>query len=335
MRKLRAEKEITKNWKSDPSKPAVSISCCTFNHERFIEDALEGFLIQDTDFPFDILIHDDASTDRTAAIIREYQQQYPNLIKPIYQTENQFSQGKKVARLNRNRAEGRYIAFCEGDDYWISAEKLQRQFDVLNQNQDIGMVHTEILYVNNEKLTITPPEAYVDLKNRDRDGDIFWDLLMNGNTILTASVMVRKELIDCCSAEWFHYDYWMFSDLARRSKVAFISDKMAAYRMHQGGLMMSNPSFVKTRYEWVRLDMLHKYLFDNKSAWKISNTAFDYAESTLLVSKLIYAFFIKIKKIPKSLVEIILKKPFLILGFFYTVPILALKKLANCFGDKI
>jgi len=100
-----------KGWKGDLSSPLVSISCLAYNHERYIEDALEGFLIQKTDFPFEILIHDDASFDRTADIIREYEALYPKLIKPIYQTENQFSKRDgKAGQFQRNRAEGKYFA---------------------------------------------------------------------------------------------------------------------------------------------------------------------------------------------------------------------------------
>jgi len=128
MRNLKTEEEIIASWKGDIEAPLVSICCLAFNHEAYIKDALEGFLIQETDFPFEILIHDDASIDRTADIIREYEAKYPKLIKPIYQTENQYSQGIKITpTYNFPRVKGEYIAMCEGDDYWISTDKLQIQ----------------------------------------------------------------------------------------------------------------------------------------------------------------------------------------------------------------
>ncbi len=107
--------------------PLVSICCITYNHEKYIRDAIESFLMQETDFPFEIIIHDDASTDRTANIIREYEKRYPDLIKPIYQTENQYSKGVKPSLLVYKESKGKYIAICEGDDYWTDPLKLQKQ----------------------------------------------------------------------------------------------------------------------------------------------------------------------------------------------------------------
>lgn len=140
MRNIRTEDDIISNWKGDIEKPVVSICCITYNHESYIEDALEGFLIQETDFPFEILIHDDASTDHTADIIREYEAKYPNLIKPIYQTENQYSKGKKMmSTFLFPIAKGEFIAMCEGDDYWIAPEKLQAQVILMRQHPDINI----------------------------------------------------------------------------------------------------------------------------------------------------------------------------------------------------
>src|SRR5690606_34510298 len=97
----------------------VSISCLTFNHEKYIRRCLEGFIRQKTEFPFEVLIHDDASTDKTSDIIKEYEVDFPHLLKPIYQTENQYSKGISISSTyNFPRARGRYIAMCEGDDYW-------------------------------------------------------------------------------------------------------------------------------------------------------------------------------------------------------------------------
>lgn len=117
----------------------VSIHCITYNHEKYISDAIDSFLMQKTDFKYEILIHDDASTDRTAEIILEYEKAYPNLIKPIYQTENQYSRGIPFEDFNFNRAEGKYIAFCEGDDFWTDPYKLQKQVDYMESHPECSL----------------------------------------------------------------------------------------------------------------------------------------------------------------------------------------------------
>lgn len=114
----------------------VSISCTTFNHERFIRECLDGFLMQKCNFKFEVLIHDDASTDNTIEIIHEYQLKFPEIIKPYIQKENQWSKGVRGmnAIYNYSRAKGKYIAMCEGDDYWTDSLKLQKQVDFLEAN---------------------------------------------------------------------------------------------------------------------------------------------------------------------------------------------------------
>lgn len=157
LRILRSEKEIINSWEDNSICPLVSICCITFNHEKYIEDTLEGFLIQDTDFAFEILIHDDASTDRTAEIICEYHKRYPKIIKPIYQIENQYSKGiRPNLEFNYPRAKGKYIAMCEGDDYWIDSKKLQKQIKFLDEHKDfIATYHkVQIVNENNEQKNV-------------------------------------------------------------------------------------------------------------------------------------------------------------------------------------
>src|SRR5690606_29817302 len=118
--------------------PIVSIICYAYNHEKYIKDALNGFVMQKTEFPFEIIIHDDASSDKTADIIREFEREYPHILKPIYQTINQYSIEKgKVTRICYEAAKGKYIALCEGDDYWTDPLKLQKQVDFMESNPEV------------------------------------------------------------------------------------------------------------------------------------------------------------------------------------------------------
>lgn len=239
MRTLRTEEEIIANWKGDLDKPVVSISCITYNHELYIEDALEGFLIQETDFPFEILIHDDASTDKTADIIREYEAKYPKLIKPIYQTENQFSKGLKMSpTFNFPRAKGEYIALCEGDDYWSASEKLQTQKDFLDKNTDFSFCFHRVEEVD-ETLIYSAYSAYAPLTKNVVTAR---DVILN-HFIPTLSLFFRSRLIthnlDKFKGSFINGDIFIGVLLAAQGDGYCFHELMGVYRHHDGGLTKS------------------------------------------------------------------------------------------------
>nr|WP_314463547.1 glycosyltransferase [uncultured Clostridium sp.] len=154
----------------------ASINCVTYNHAAFIRQALDSFLMQKTDFDYEILIHDDASTDGTGDIIREYAKKYPDKIRPLIQTENQYSQGidNISGAFNFPRARGKYIFMCDGDDYFDSPDKLQKQVDYMESHPDctlcihsakiqlMGKAVTERLMRPYRKTTVITPEEIID-----------------------------------------------------------------------------------------------------------------------------------------------------------------------------
>lgn len=137
--------------------PLVSISVLTYNHGSYIADCLDGILAQKCDFRLEILIHDDASTDDTQDIIKNYAENFPDIIKPIYQRVNQYTQGKQLSVNNFQRALGDYIAICDGDDVWTDHYKLQKQLDFLTNNETFVVSYTDAVIVgaNGEKLQFT------------------------------------------------------------------------------------------------------------------------------------------------------------------------------------
>ncbi len=174
----------------------VSICCITFNQEAYIRDALEGFVNQKTNFQYEILIHDDASTDRTAEIIREYQEKYPEIIKPILQTVNQYSLGLtnvsgtwNFPRAVKNGS--RYIAMCEGDDYWTDETKLQRQVDYMEAHPDCALCfHSAKVEVQGNAVTEQMMRPYK--KDRIVTPE---EIIDKTSGYATASLMFRTEMV--------------------------------------------------------------------------------------------------------------------------------------------
>ena len=125
---------------TNQEKTLVSICCLVYNHEKYLKKCLDGFMMQKCNFKYEVLVHDDASSDKSTNIIREYENRYPNIIKPIFQSKNQYSKGINSILFNLIRkTEGEYIALCEGDDYWIDEKKLQKQYDAICKSKDIGI----------------------------------------------------------------------------------------------------------------------------------------------------------------------------------------------------
>lgn len=184
------QEEIMQTWGVDNSDtPLVSVKCMTFNHENYIAQALDGFLMQKTTFPFEVLVHDDASTDKTADIVREYEAKFPKIVKGIYETENQWS--KPEPRLHHKKIDaaikGKYIAFCEGDDYWIDENKLQMQVDCMENNTQFGIVYTfaQTFYQENKRM------AHNKI---GRPFISYADVFVNGNCIPTLTTCIKTSL---------------------------------------------------------------------------------------------------------------------------------------------
>lgn len=144
----------------------VSIYVLAFNHENYIRECLDGILMQRTDFPFEAIVHDDASQDRTASIIREYEEKYPEIIKAVYQKENQHSKGVKIFDVHIvPRLRGKYVAICEGDDYWTDPDKLAKQVAYLDAHPECNICVTNGTIV--DQAGNNPPRNFVPFTKED------------------------------------------------------------------------------------------------------------------------------------------------------------------------
>ena len=220
--------------------PLVSILCITYNHEKFIRACLESLVGQKCDFPFEILIHDDASIDGTQAIIKEFQQLYPELVKPIFQTENQWSKqaGGINLRFNYPRAQGKYIALCEGDDFWIGNDKLQKQVKILEENPGCMVTNAAYLMICEGK-----EDVLVQNKLRtemlDKDGGFFGLEDVTNNFSIKASTTLFRNLpalVDQFKSYDFCFDMHLFYLLLKAGKGYYSNEIMAGYNKHQGGV---------------------------------------------------------------------------------------------------
>ncbi|MBX8488167.1 glycosyltransferase family 2 protein [Pseudomonas cichorii] len=229
-----------KNKRPDNAEPLLSIVCPAYNQEAFITQTLDGFLSQQTSFNFEILIHDDASTDSTAQIIAQYAKRHPTIIRPFYQEENQYRQGKPCVPELFAKARGRYIAYCEADDYWTDPRKLQLQVDFLESHPDYAITYHDAIAFDEHG------QYGVQLQGKLRADATALELQM-ARPLSTLTVCFRnvfssmppelKPLIAPLN------DLCWWSLLGAFGKGKFIAEiKPAAYRLHPGGIfsMRSN-----------------------------------------------------------------------------------------------
>lgn len=218
--------------------PLVSANMITYNHEPYIAQAIEGVLMQETDFPIELIIGEDCSTDRTREIVLDYQKKYPDIIRVITSGHNI---GARKNSLRTNKAcHGTYIAYCEGDDYWIDPKKLQKQVNFLGNNPDYGLVHSDFdKYYESKKVF----ERAFNKSNviKIPEGNIFNNLLGNEWIIHTPTIMIRnnlqKKYQKFCADNKNETKKWKFGDIAlflyfaMFSKIKYLDESTAVYRI--------------------------------------------------------------------------------------------------------
>lgn len=251
--------------------PDVSVLCTAYNHEKYIRKCLDGFVMQKTDFKFEVIVHDDASTDNTAEIIREYERKYPEIIKPIYQTVNQFS--KKVPIIKKYmlpKAEGKYIALCEGDDFWTDKLKLQKQFDALEANENCNLCVCTVRDANEDGTPMKTTHPSKRFESCVFDTQEFLKVALKEYAFQTSSYFLRKETY----ADFFYNppEYKLIAPVGdwptllyctQKGGIYYINDEMSCYRRNAIGSLttdMKDANVIKQKkYYSGMIDMIESF----------------------------------------------------------------------------
>lgn len=292
----------------------VTIRCITYNHKSFIRQCLDGFVMQKTNFRFIAIVHDDASTDGNADIIREYAQKYPEIIRPILQTENQHSKGFKDAQklLLDLCSQTKYVAYCEGDDYWTDPLKLQKQFDFMEGHPDYtACFHQTILHYEDGN---KDDELCGHVQDRDYSGI---ELYKSENRPATASIFLKTSVYKCSVYQEFLKTDMSFGDIplflscAHEGMVRGMSDTMAVYRKHPQGL---TNTFITGS------NRMLKFADDHMKIWKIFGKQYKKECVRIYVIDYINFFFINYhqgKYFYNIILKVLIKYPITTIRFIY------------------
>lgn len=251
----------------------VSVLCATYNHEEFIKDAVEGILSQKTNFNFELIIHDDASTDNTTEIIKKYAKKYPEIIRVIIQEENQFQRRHIYPDFLFPNVKGKYIAFCEGDDYWSDENKLQRQVDFLELHQEYSMCMHNAVKLNyetgEEKLLDTFPEDGTYSQEQQILAGLGTDFPPFASYVFRADLI--KEIPDFFLAASV-LDYPIRQYLANQGKIYYFKKPMSVYRVATSQSYMKKISTNQIFYNKYTLGMICFFeKFNQYTEYKFNN----------------------------------------------------------------
>lgn len=257
------QEEIMLDWGIDNSdNPLVSVKCMTYNHEKYISQALDGFLMQKTTFPFEVLVHDDASTDKTVDILREYEKRFPKIVKVIYEKENQYKFNKHHEKINK-LIKGKYLAVCEGDDYWTYPNKLQMQVKYLENHPEFVMCHTAARkYIEKDKKL-----------SRKKIGAIkqnYKQIFVNGNAIVTLTSIYRtsvykeylNQIPEAVRKTWDMGDLPLWLYFTKKYKVKHFNRVCGVYRVLDNSASHSNNEEKKRSFRISSLKV--RQFFDEK-----------------------------------------------------------------------
>ena len=229
-------------------KPLLAVWMLTYNHEKYIWKVIDSVLMQKTDFNYKLYIGEDCSTDNTREVVVDLKKKHPDKIELLLNEKNNIVKNSLNTYNACFNSGAKYIALLEGDDYWTDSCKLQKQVDFLEANPAYGLVYSDIKMIDEDNKEIQETHFFKVFKTKYKSGNVFFDLL-EGNFINTLTVCTRRELLfdyfKKYPNEWFMYDYRLWLHISALTKIKFINEKSAAYRIHNSGISESKGFFDK------------------------------------------------------------------------------------------
>jgi len=246
-------------------KPLLSICCTVYNHEKFVAETLEGFLLQKTNFPIEIIVHDDASEDNSQKILKKYAK-IDSRIKLILQKENQYSKkNKPFPNFCFPIAKGKYIALCEGDDYWVDPLKLQKQVDFLESNLSYGICFHDVMIYDESIKKMKNEDIVPTMKSEFDIND-----LARGNMMHTPSVVLRNDFVLPSTISNIPIGDWpLYLFQIGNRKIKKIEGVMAVYRVHENGVWSTKSEAYRIEKTILVINYLLKNLRTTRAVKKI------------------------------------------------------------------
>ena len=274
----------------------VSFFCATFNQEKYLRRCLESLVMQKTSFQYEILVHDDASSDGTVEIINEFVDKYPEIVKPLYQAENQYSKGVKITKkFQFPRANGKYIAFCEGDDYWNDSFKLQKQYDVMEKNASCVACVAKTKCCNEDESPNerTIPDKRVQIQTGLISAEKACSLIYSGYVFQTSSFFLKREVLETAYSQDYsevvNGDEAYLMAAVSLGDFYFIDSELSTYRLNANG------SWNESSRYWSRDKQIeHQMKIQNARFCFFNVTNKKFREQT--ISYLIHRCYIKDRK---------------------------------------
>lgn len=292
----KTEEEVTQEWTTS-DKPLVSCLTTTYNQEKYIAQCLDSMLMQETDFPFEIIVRDDCSTDKTASIVKQYVEKFPNIIKPIFEEENKFHISPHYGgRMVLKKAIGKYVCKLDGDDYWCDKKKLQKQADFLEENDAYVLSHFNSITVDENDKKVSDA-MFDNSTDYERDQMLCSEVNIMPNTVMFRNILDDFPAVfdDVMNGDNVHWHLLGFHGKSKYQKEIIPS----AYRVHSGGVWSKLDKFKQVQKRRQTLQAMKKNLSTNPALVK----RIDNSIHTQIANSLLRAIRSKDKTFIKRLIQ--------------------------------